>query len=182
MFTDIVGYNSFVCQSELDPVELLNHNSKVHNHLIDLFSGNKLQEIGDGTLATFDNVNDAAECAIAIQQYITYQNKYKLRISLHIGDVLACSNDALGNSVCISARIQGAAKPETIAVSKVLYESIYNQIEYNFKSLGAVHLKGIPEPYTLYELLYTPFSKSRLNHIPLNHGAMNMQTYPSLVS
>ncbi len=163
MFTDIVGYTSLSSQNEQDALDFLELNSQLHDYLINLHHGSKLKEIGDGTLATFDSAVDAANCAIAIQQYVTHYNKYQLRIGLHIGDVLACSNDVLGNSVNICARIQGATEPDKIAISDVLYQSISNQLAFNFHEIGEVYLKGIISPFHLYEITYAPITPKKID-------------------
>jgi len=172
MFTDIVGYTSLSSLSESDEVDILELNSRLHEYFIIQYRGTKLEEIGDGTLATFEKSIDAANCAIAMQQYVTHFNKYQLRIGLHVGDVKACSNDGLGNSVSISARIQGAAEPDSIAISEVLYRAISHQLAFNFREIGDVYLKGSVTPFPLYEILYGPIKPKyadlkRLNYTPL---------------
>ena len=155
MFTDIVAYTVMSEKNEQFALAVLAQNSQLHNTLILKHSGKKLKEIGDGTLAIFESAIDAALCAIEIQQHI-YQNiKYQLRIGLHIGDVLASSNDILGNSVNVAARIQGVSQPETIAVSESFYNAISGQSTFPINFLASMELKGISTPVNLYEIIFS---------------------------
>ena len=58
MFTDIVGYTAMMGESEPRAVELLKKNRELHHDLIREFRGEYLQEIGDGTLASFESGAD----------------------------------------------------------------------------------------------------------------------------
>jgi len=154
MFTDIVGYTQLSAENEQIALSVLTENSQIHKVLIAKHRGKLLKEIGDGTLAIFDSAVDAAQCAIDIQRHISEHSNHKLRIGLHIGDVLASTNDVVGNSVNIAARIQGATQSGTIAVSQFFYDAINSQIKFELKNIGKVILKGVAQPMSLYELQF----------------------------
>jgi TolB-like protein/class 3 adenylate cyclase/Flp pilus assembly protein TadD len=155
MFTDIVSYTAMSEKNEQFALAVLAQNRLLHNTIILKHLGKKLKEIGDGTLAVFDSAIDAALCAIEIQKKVCQSTKYQLRIGLHIGDVLACSNDILGNSVNVAARIQGASKPETIATSESFYNAISGQSDFPINFLANIQLKGVSIPVNIYEIIFS---------------------------
>jgi class 3 adenylate cyclase len=63
--------------------------------------GNWIKEIGDGVLATFNTVTDAAACAINIQQACRNIAGLQLRIGIHLGEVIFENNDVFGDGVNI---------------------------------------------------------------------------------
>jgi len=154
MFTDIVAYTVMSEKNEQFALAVLEQNRKLHNSLILKYKGKKLKEIGDGTLAIFESAIDAALCAIEIQQYVYQDIKYQLRIGLHIGDVLASSNDIIGNSVNVAARIQGASQPETIATSESFYNAISGQTTFPISFIESIQLKGISTPVNIYKIIF----------------------------
>jgi len=154
MFTDIVSYTVMSEKNEQFALAVLDQNRNLHNSLILKYKGKKLKEIGDGTLAIFESAIDAALCAIEIQQYIYQDIKYQLRIGLHIGDVLASSNDIIGNSVNVAARIQGVSQPETIATSESFYNAISGQTTFPIHFIESIQLKGISTPVNIYKIIF----------------------------
>lgn len=155
MFTDIVGYTQMSAQNEQAALNSLSLNTKLHQQLVKKHQGEVLKEIGDGTLSTFRSAVDAANCAIAIQRESSLNKQYQLRVGLHIGDVFASSNDIVGNSVNIAARIQGATLPGSIAMSEVFFDAIASQSNIESEYLGPTTLKGIERPVNLYALKFS---------------------------
>ena len=70
MFTDIVGYTAMMGESEPRAVEMLRKNRELHHKFIQQFRGEYLQEIGDGTLASFESAVDAVGCALELQRAV----------------------------------------------------------------------------------------------------------------
>jgi adenylate cyclase len=100
MFTDIVGYTALSQTDEGLALEVL----KKHNQLLRPFfpkhHGNEIKTIGDSFLVEFDSTLDAALCAIEIQKLLHDYNvsareewNIKLRIGIHLGDVVHEGND-----------------------------------------------------------------------------------------
>jgi hypothetical protein len=68
MFTDIVGYTALMGEDGQKAFALLQKNRQMQKSLIEQFNGKWIKELGDGVLASFSTVTDAAQCALAIQQ------------------------------------------------------------------------------------------------------------------
>jgi adenylate cyclase len=109
MFTDIVGYTAMMGEDEKKAFELLKKNRKLQKPLIEEFGGVWVKELGDGVLATFPTVIDAVSSACLIQKGAAGIEGMKLRIGIHLGDVIFENNDVFGDSVNVAARIQALA-------------------------------------------------------------------------
>ena len=88
MFTDIVGYTALMGEDEQAAFELLKKNRSVQRPIIEKYNGRWLKEIGDGVLASFSTVTDAVYCAGSIQKSCDSDPDLKLRIGIHLGEVV----------------------------------------------------------------------------------------------
>ena len=133
----------------------------------------KIETIGDaymvvGDLYNNNNnniVNDIIELAIEFMKEIknikTPDNiMLQLRIGINIGSVsigiLGVDIPRLcviGNTVNIAARLQSTADPDTIQLSKSVYENVNNKEKFNFIVKENVFLKNIGSVIT-YNIKY----------------------------
>ena len=88
MFTDIVGYTALMGRDERLAFELLRKNREIQKPLIKHFHGVWIKELGDGVLASFRTVTDAVFCAAAIHGACHKIEGLKLRIGIHLGEVI----------------------------------------------------------------------------------------------
>ena len=116
MFTDIVGYSALMSKDEKLAMSYLEQNRNLHKSAIAKFNGEYIKEIGDGTLSVFPSAWDAICCAQELQTTLLSDKNYRLRIGIHIGDVVAEEKDVFGDSVNIAARIQGIGEPGKIYI------------------------------------------------------------------
>ncbi len=107
MFTDIVGYTALMGEDEQKAFDLLNKNRALQKPIIESFNGKWIKELGDGVLASFFAVTDAVQCAISIQQSCMKALGLKLRIGIHLGEVVFENNDVFGDGVNICFKATG---------------------------------------------------------------------------
>ena len=88
MFADIAGYTAVMGQDEGRALRILERNRALLNAALQKFDGRMLKEMGDGSLSSFQSVVDAVNCAVEIQNVLKDDPELKLRIALHIGDVV----------------------------------------------------------------------------------------------
>src|SRR5215471_15135023 len=93
MFTDIVGYTALMGEDEQKAFELLRKNRQLQKPLIEKYNGIWIKELGDGTLVSFHAVSDAVMCAVEIQNACEGIDDLKLRIGIHLGEVVFEDND-----------------------------------------------------------------------------------------
>ena len=109
MFTDIAGYTALMGEDEQHAFELLNKNRTIQKPIIEGLGGRWIKELGDGVMATFSTVTDAVIAAGAIQKACNEVPGLKLRIGIHLGEVIFENDDVFGAGVNIAARIQAVA-------------------------------------------------------------------------
>jgi len=66
------------------------------------FNGQMAGEIGDGTLTRFHSAIDAVNCAREVQASLQDQPELKVRIGIHLGDVVFSKNTVLGDGVNVA--------------------------------------------------------------------------------
>jgi adenylate cyclase len=113
--------------------------------------------VGDCFVALFDSAVEAVRAAIAIQTELAAATGFvgtavRIRIGIHLGDVVRSGSEILGDSVNIAARLQTIARPGGIAVSEDVYRGVRNRVSVPFRDLGQKSLKNIREKIRVYEL------------------------------
>ena len=136
MFTDIVGYTALMGNDEQKAFELLRINREIQKPIIEEFGGRWIKELGDGVMATFPAVSDAAYAAIKIQDACLKTKAFQLRIGIHQGEVVFENDDIFGDAVNIASRVQALAPPGSIFVSGSVQRDISN------KMISNQHLSG----------------------------------------
>ncbi len=152
MFTDIVGYTKLMGEDEEKAFELLKKNRQVQRPLIEQFNGRWLKEIGDGVLASFTTVTDAVYCAKAIQEACLNEDDLRLRIGIHLGEVVFEGEDVFGDGVNIASRLEPLAPIGGILVSESVHKNCLNKKDIETKFIREENLKNVKEPVKIYEV------------------------------
>ena len=158
MFTDIEG-STEVSTSRGDDVavELVKRHDRIVTACLEDHGGRIIKRLGDGMFVSFTSVLRALEATIAIQQAIVAEQaagpELAVKIGLTVGEPVEESSDLFGASVNLAARICAhAAGGQTLTSATVRDLAIGKDIE--FQSMGAIGLKGFPDPVPLYEVAY----------------------------
>ena len=175
MFTDIVGYTSLMGIDEDRAFDILNKNRQIQKPLIKQFNGNWVKELGDGVLASFTNVSDAVTCAIRIQQNCLDVPDLKLRIGIHLGEVVFENNDVFGDGVNIASRIQALAPVGAIWISEAVHSNVINKREITSRFIKEQTLKNVSEAVRIYEV---EINDVGVNKQPQSHSSAR-QNIPS---
>jgi class 3 adenylate cyclase len=151
-FSDIVAYTTIMKQDEALALRIREASSNLHRRLIARFGGRLLKELGDGFLASFASVTRAVDCAREIQRAVKEDGRFKLRIGIHLGEVVQAEGDVFGDGVNLASRIHGEAAPGSIAVSAVVYDNVRNKEEIIATDLGERSLKNVDDPVRIYTI------------------------------
>jgi adenylate cyclase len=115
--------------------------------------GRIVKTTGDGMLVEFASAVDAVRCAVAVQRAIAAQNadiaediKIKLRIGIHVGDIIIEDNDIFGDGVNIAARLEGIAEAGGVCISDDTQRQVRGKVDIAFDDIGPQNLKNISEP------------------------------------
>jgi len=150
MFTDIVGYTTLMGQDEEKAFEILKKNRSLHHPLIEQFNGRWIKELGDGILICFNTATDAVQCACKIQEATESIEGLKLRIGIHLGDIIFENDDIFGDGVNIAARILSQAESGKIYISEVVHNNISNKKGITSFFIKEEVLKNVKEPVKIY--------------------------------
>src|SRR5450755_4256418 len=160
MFTDIVGYTALMGDDEGKAFELLRRNRQLQKPLIEQYKGKWIKEFGDGVLASFQTGTDAVKCANQIQLASLNTSDLKLRIGIHLGEVVFEDNDVFGDGVNIASRLQALAPIGGTWVSESVHLNLVNKNDIHTKFLKEETLKNVKEPVKVYEMIITSIPDS----------------------
>jgi len=171
MFTDLVGFSQLSDQNEKKALELLEEHRKLLRAEFGKFNGTEVKTMGDGFLIEYPSSLDSVNCAISIQKSLDLYNttrededRIKLRIGLHLGDIEKSEDDVHGDGVNIASRIEPFSEPGGICVSSQIYDQVNNKIKFNIDSIGEKKLKNIAKPMELFSV-NLPWRKSTLKNV-----------------
>ena len=153
MFTDIVGYTALMGEDERKTLDLLLKSRQLQRPTIEKFDGTWIKEIGDGVLASFHTATDAVLCAISIQQLCNSISDLKLRIGIHLGEMVFEDGDVFGDGVNIASRLQAAAPIGGIWISESVYKNVSNKKEIEARFVKEETLKNVKEPIRIFEVI-----------------------------
>lgn len=155
---DVVGYSRLVSADEADALtrlgtlrrDIIEPNIAVH-------SGRLFKIMGDGFLVEFASAVRAVSCAVAIQTETEAAasgfddaKKMRLRIGIHVGDVMVEGDDLLGDGINIAARLESTAAVGGISISRAVHDQVRDRIKINFDDKGEVALKNIARPVHVF--------------------------------
>ena len=153
MFTDIVGYTALMGNDEEKAFSILDKNRSLQKPIIEQFKGRWIKELGDGIMASFTTVSDAVNAAIKIQQSCNSSKDFRLRIGIHLGEVVFENEDVFGDGVNIASRIQTVAPPGGIYISESVQHNISNKKDIKTQFVKTERLKNVKESIRIYELV-----------------------------
>jgi adenylate cyclase len=160
MFTDMVGYSALAQSDESTALGVLERHNALLRPIFAKFGGREVKTVGDAFLVEFGSALEAAQAALEIQSVLHVYNasapagwKIRIRIGIHVGDVVESGGDLLGDSVNIASRIEPLAEPEGIVVSQQVYDQIQNKLLAPLAALPPTALKNIQFPVKVYRVV-----------------------------
>jgi class 3 adenylate cyclase len=159
MFLDMVGFSAMMARNESMALGHVRHLEKILRAEVPSHGGRLVKFLGDGTMAEFPTAVSAVLCAKAILARIEdVESKQaapdlKVRIGLHLGELVEHDGDIFGDAVNIAARVQPLAEPNGVAMSESVYAQIKNQMSLQGGFLPPQKLKNIPGRQRIYVLL-----------------------------
>jgi adenylate cyclase len=147
---DVVGYTRLMEQDSDGTVAAWQAaRANVIDPSIAEHSGRIVKHTGDGFLAEFPTVQDAVQCAVAMQNGLAL-SMLDFRMGINLGDIIDDGEDIHGEGVNIAARIEALADPGGICISGMVHESIRNRLEQTFEDLGEHEVKHVSAPVRVF--------------------------------
>jgi TolB-like protein len=154
---DVEGYGRLMGVDEVGTLKGLTDRRTILDRLIRDHGGRIANTAGDSVLAEFGSAVEAVQCAVDAQTALSEANSnlapdrcIQFRIGIHIGDVVVCGSDLLGDGVNIAARLESISDPGGVCISSSAYEQVYGKINVEFADLGEHNLKNISRPIRAY--------------------------------
>jgi class 3 adenylate cyclase len=151
LFTDIVdSTRSAAAAGDRRWRELLDLHDAMVRRQLERFRGQEVKHTGDGFLATFDGPARAIEGAWAIRDG-SQALDLEIRAGLHTGVIELRGSDVSGTAVNLAARVQAAAHPSEVLVSRTVADLLAGS-SFTFNDRGAHQLKGVPGVWQLFSV------------------------------
>ena len=125
LISDIVGYSSLMGADEAGTLAALRQlRGEMFEPVVARHRGTVIKRMGDGWLVEFASAVDAVASAIEVQAGLAPHENIRLRIGIHVGDIMHEDEDIFGDGVNIAARLQEIAVPGGIALSEMARNSL----------------------------------------------------------
>ena len=158
--SDVVGFSKMMGTDEVKTLNILQERRQAIDSIIDEQGGIIFGSAGDSVIAEFASPIKAAEAAIATQLKMKTMNQDQdegdqmtFRVGINIGDVMVTADNLFGDAVNIAARLEAAAKPAGICVSKTVFDMINRKIMVSFEDAGELELKNIEFPIKAFHVI-----------------------------
>jgi class 3 adenylate cyclase/tetratricopeptide (TPR) repeat protein len=162
LFTDVEGSTALRTSrgDETAHARLQTHGELVRRQLQE-HRGHEVKTMGDGFMAAFASARAAVDCAVGIQRLLDEDNRshpaeqhIRVRAGLHTGEVVREDGDLFGEAVNAAARIMAKATGGQILVSDTVRSVLGHGRDTELLDRGRFRLKGFPERWRLYEVLW----------------------------
>ena len=157
---DVVGYSRLMELDERGTLERLKEiRAKIIDPAVANYGGRTVKLMGDGALLEFSSVvGRASMCdrhparAWRPHRLGRTQGCVRLRIGLHLGDIIVEDGDIYGDGVNVAASLESIAEPGGIVLSKQVHDHIGANVPVRFVSLGEQTVKNISRPIHAYRV------------------------------
>ena len=188
LVADIAGYSRLMAEDDTATVTSLKGHQAIVLPLVEAHGGRIQDTAGDGILAEFRSVQQAVECAIAIQRTMAERNttvppeqQMRFRIGVNLGDVMYDGTRAYGDGLNVAARVQALAEPGGICVTAMVREEVGARTGLAFTDLGAQHLRNIPRPVRVFRVCLDDQGEPRATPHVAGHGVTRAWRRPVLI-
>jgi class 3 adenylate cyclase len=155
---DVANFSGLVSVDETNTLNSLWTTRRIAREELDSHGGWLFGMPGDGIFALFESAVDAVSCALDTQTRLAAAPKLdsmRLRIGLHLGDVLFQDELPFGEALVIAARLESLADPGGILVSAAVMEAVAPRISAAFCERGVFSLKHSPRRVTTFSVAAT---------------------------
>jgi class 3 adenylate cyclase len=156
---DVANFGGMVSIDETNTIDALQVVRQVAIAELARFGGWLFGMPGDGVFALFESSVDAVGCALSTQARLTASpmlSGLKLRIGIHLGEVLFRDELPFGEALVIAARLESLAEPGGILVSAAVMDAVAPHIAATFVEGGVRTLKHSPRRVATFRVLPPP--------------------------
>jgi predicted ATPase len=139
---------------------------------IEQYSGQEVKTMGDSFMVAFSSARSAVDCAVSVQRAVTERNRSNpddqihVRMGMNTGEAIQEEGDLFGSAVDAAARIMSKAAGGQILLSEHTRGVIGAARDVSLIDRGPFWLKGFPERWRLYEVLWQEEKASDIAALP----------------
>jgi len=149
---DVAGYTRLMeADSEGTVAAWQDAREEVIKPLTGKYFGKIVKLTGDGFLVEFPTVQDAVNCAIAMQSGLS-ASPLDFRMGINLGDIIDDGEDIHGEGVNVAARLEGLAEPGKICISGDVYNQVRNRVDANYEDMGEREVKHVSARVRAYQI------------------------------
>jgi class 3 adenylate cyclase len=156
---DMANFGGLVSVDETNTLDALWATRRIAREELAAHGGWLFGMPGDGIFALFESAVDAVRCALETQARLAAMTKFdavRLRVGIHLGDVLFQDDLPFGETLVIAARLESLADPGGILVSAAVMEAVAPRISATFGERGVFDLKHSPRRITTFSVAMPP--------------------------
>jgi class 3 adenylate cyclase/tetratricopeptide (TPR) repeat protein len=162
MMTDVEGSTALRLErGDAVADEMLRAHAEILREQLAKHGGRERQFLGDGFLLSFDTPREAVAAAIDMQRALAKYNdadpghRIAIRIGIHVGRVNVHDGELYGQTIHAAARVMAEAGGEQVLVSRAVRDAVHPEGDaWRFVDSGLFWLKGFPERWRLYEVVW----------------------------
>jgi class 3 adenylate cyclase len=166
LVADIVSYSRLMAENEADTFHRVKDlQASLIIPATDRNRGRIVKWTGDGFLATFDSAVDAVRAAVEIQSgaaaaaaAASDDRRIRFRMGVNAGDVIVVPGDVYGDTVNVAARLETAAPPGGICISRGVRDTVRGKFSVEFEDRGELAVKNIPDPVGAFDVRFDPIA------------------------
>ncbi len=150
LFSDIEGFSQAMQADEEATMKLLDVHNRLMDEQLERHHGSRIKGVGDGYMVEFGSVVAAVTCALDVQRRFAEHNQaldpkrqLRVRIGVHMGEVVVQDGDLLGHDVNVAARLQGEAPVGGVCVCEEDFARVRGKVNATVTRLGPRPLKNI---------------------------------------
>ncbi|MCX8022773.1 MAG: hypothetical protein N2745_08385 [Syntrophorhabdaceae bacterium] len=159
LFTDVVGSTMFFKTfGDTKGRIMLQKHYEIAEETIREYGGRFIKAIGDSVMACYGDPVEAFKSAIKMQEI--FKNKglgaenetpVKVKIGIHLGDVIVEDRDIFGDVVNLTAKITEIAEGGYIFVSQDVFELVKDMPSVNFEMVQFWKNKWVSKDFNVYK-------------------------------
>src|SRR5690349_6856100 len=156
---DMANFGGLVSVDETNTLDALWATRRIAREELAAHGGWLFGMPGDGIFALFESAVDAVRCALDTQARLAAMTKFdavRMRIGIHLGDVLFHDDLPFGETLVIAARLESLADPGGILVSAAVMEAVAPRVSATFGERGVFDLKHSPRRITTFSVTMPP--------------------------
>jgi adenylate cyclase len=166
---DVVNYSGQIKADEHRTLrELRVLRREIFDPLVSDHLGKIVKRLGDGWIVEFNSVSDAVRCALDLQSQVSAKSSLKLRVGVHLGDVVFDEDDIFGDGINIASRLQEASNEGAVLISDVVHRSLDERLAEQFHRAGERQFKNAPSPVEVFQ--WSPRGSAPPRVTPASHS------------